>query len=71
MLIHVALLSIYGIGSYGSAVSMSLRGDVVALFSSVLTRSVKYAKAGADMLQTKGWMELPPVAKEARALAPV
>jgi hypothetical protein len=61
MLFVVGILSQVGIAAYGMALSLSMRRDVGALYSSFILRALTYSEDGAQMIIERGWLEQPPM----------
>ncbi|PFO12729.1 hypothetical protein COJ70_24485 [Priestia megaterium] len=60
MLCFVNALCALGVATYGSAMSLSIRHDLAALYSKFIMKSGAYAEDGANMLIERSWMEKPP-----------
>lgn len=58
-----------GIQSYGTAMSMSMRKDLGAIYSRLIGEVALYAEDGAEILIKNGWMEQPPMAIDRKKLA--
>lgn len=61
MLFLVSVLSQLGIAAYGMALSLSMRRDVGAMYSSFIVRALTYSEDGAQMIIDRGWLEQPPM----------
>ena len=61
MLFVVGVLSQLGIAAYGVALSLSMRRDVGAMYSSFILRALTYSEDGAQMIIDRGWLEQPPM----------
>lgn len=61
MLFVIGVLSQLGISAYGIALSLSMRRDVGALYSSFIVRALTYSEDGAQMIIERGWLEQPPM----------
>ncbi|WP_079504728.1 DUF3231 family protein [Mesobacillus jeotgali] len=61
MLFVVGILFQLGVAAYGLALSMCMRRDVGALYSSFILRALTYSEDGAQMIIERGWLEQPPM----------
>ncbi|WP_453996195.1 DUF3231 family protein [Bacillus nitroreducens] len=52
------------IGYYGTAVSLSLRGDLVAMYNRLSLEVQMYAEDGANIMIKNKWLEQPPMASD-------
>lgn len=69
MLYHTTMLQMAGFGNYGVSMSMSMRTDIVSMYSRFMAEVGQYVEDDAQLLIKKGWMEKPPQAADRKALA--
>lgn len=60
MMYHVSVLISASIGNYGGGMSLSIRRDLVALYSRLAAEAAQYAEDTAQIMIEHGWMEQPP-----------
>jgi len=68
MVFHVSSLIASGIANYGLALSTSLRRDISAEYTRLLSEIGLYAEDGANLMIKHGWMEEPPRAADRKHL---
>nr|WP_251027011.1 DUF3231 family protein [Bacillus sp. ISL-46] len=52
------------IGYYGTAVSLSPRGDISAMYNRLSLEIQMYAEDGANIMIKNSWLEQPPMASD-------
>lgn len=57
------------IGYYGTAMSQSLRGDIITMYNRLSLEIQLYSEDGANIMIDNGWMEQPPMAADRDELA--
>lgn len=60
MMAHVNVINAVGVGHYGTAVSVSLRADLITTYLRLQAESLAYGKDGLDIMINNRWMEQPP-----------
>ena len=63
MMFHMGFLSGIGIGNYATAITSSLRSDIILTYERLSLEIAKYVKEGANILIKNAWMEQPPTLK--------
>jgi hypothetical protein len=64
MMFYTSGLIALSIGYYGTAISQSLRGDIVAMYNRLSLEVQMYSEDGANIMIKNGWMEQPPMASD-------
>ncbi|AGK55963.1 DUF3231 family protein [Bacillus sp. 1NLA3E] len=62
MMYHICLMYITGIGNYGTALSQSIRKDLIQKYTRLISEVGLLAEDGANLTIKHGWMECPPQA---------
>ena len=68
MLLHTNFLISAGIQNIGTALSLSPRRDLAAMYTKMIAEIESLANAGTKLLIENGWMEEPPLAPDRDAL---
>lgn len=69
LLYHSMMLQAAGLGNYGISMSMSMRADIVAMYSRLMLEVGQYVEDVAQLFIEKKWMEKPPQAVDRKELA--
>lgn len=69
MTYHTAMLQGAGLGNYGVSMSMSMRMDIVTMYSRLMVEIGQYVEDGTHLTIQKGWMEKPPQSADRKELA--
>lgn len=69
MLYHSMMLQAAGLGNYGISMSMSMRADIIAMYSRLMLEVGQYIEDVAQLFIEKEWMEKPPQAVDRKELA--
>lgn len=69
MMNFITTLIASGIGEYGTAISMSPRHDLGALYARLMTEIAAYSNEGAKIMIDNAWMEQPPMAADRKNLS--
>jgi hypothetical protein len=69
MMYHVNFAAANKAGDYGFAISMSMRKDLVAVYTRLMAELLKFAGDGAKISVKYGWMEEPPKADDHETIA--
>lgn len=64
MMFYTSGLIALSVGYYGSAVSQSLRGDIIAMYNRLSLEIQMFSEDGANIMIRNGWMEQPPMAPD-------
>lgn len=64
MMFYTSGLIALSVGYYGSAVSQSLRGDIIAMYNRLSLEIQMFSEDGANIMIRNGWMEQPPIASD-------
>lgn len=71
MMFHTRVLSMAGLGNYGTGLATSLRYDLVGHYTRLLAEFAHYADDGINLMINNGWMEQPPHSVDRKALVHV
>lgn len=69
MLYHSAMLQTAGLGNYGVSMSMSMRADIISMYSRLMLEIGAYVEDVAQLTIKREWMEKPPQAVDRKELA--
>ncbi len=69
MLYHSTMLQAAGLGNYGVSMSMSMRVDIITMYSRLMLEIGQYVEDAAQLSIEKEWMEKPPQAVDRKELA--
>ncbi|WP_139491591.1 DUF3231 family protein [Brevibacillus dissolubilis] len=71
MLYHTRVLSMAGVGNYGTGIATAMRHDISAHYTRLAAEFAQYGEDGINILIENGWMEEPPHAVNRTTLAHV
>lgn len=69
MLYHIIMLNEYEIGGYGTSLGVSMRKDLVQVYTRLTAQALNYLEDGIYIMIKNGWMEEPPQADDNEAIA--
>lgn len=71
MMFHTRVLSMAGVGNYGTGIATSVRHDIAAHYTRLAAEFAHYGEDGINIMIDNGWMEEPPHAANRKTLTNV